>query len=417
VEVAGRDTGDLVVFLDADLLGDVSHYVPGLLAPLLADPQGQLRQGLLHAAAGGRGPHPAGAAAGSPSSPPPAAQRAVARARRVRAALGGEYAGRRSAQEQVPFLSGIRGRGRPPRRPARPAGLGGLRTEDLGRAPPHLADQKAHGRMAGQVVSRCSSRSAAGVRGHRAVPHPISAARAPASCRSAPPRCPSTSGHPWRPSPSTGPSRRGRLTPGPRGELRGRPRPGCHRAPGTASSAAGEPRAGEGAGTRPWGADPCARTCDAGSAGAPTRRPPGPPPSWPRHGGPRGPPSASSCPRWTRRRPSAPSSGLSAGRWSTTRPWSTRWSSSTAGRPTGPRPSRPPRGPPSSTPPRSCRPTGGSRARARRCGRGCTPPAGTSSSSSTPTSSASTRSSSSACSARCSPTPGSATSRRSTTAR
>ena len=30
-------TGDLVVFLDADLLGDVSHFVPGLLGPLLAD--------------------------------------------------------------------------------------------------------------------------------------------------------------------------------------------------------------------------------------------------------------------------------------------------------------------------------------------------------------------------------------------
>src|SRR4051795_9690143 len=32
-------TGDLVVFLDADLIGDVTHYVPGLLAPLLTDPQ------------------------------------------------------------------------------------------------------------------------------------------------------------------------------------------------------------------------------------------------------------------------------------------------------------------------------------------------------------------------------------------
>src|SRR3954452_6924797 len=32
-------TGDLVVFLDADLLGDVVHFVPGLLAPLLSDPQ------------------------------------------------------------------------------------------------------------------------------------------------------------------------------------------------------------------------------------------------------------------------------------------------------------------------------------------------------------------------------------------
>src|SRR5918996_4463310 len=32
-------TGDLVVFLDADLLGDVVHYVPGLLGPLLTEPQ------------------------------------------------------------------------------------------------------------------------------------------------------------------------------------------------------------------------------------------------------------------------------------------------------------------------------------------------------------------------------------------
>ena len=30
---------DLVVFLDSDLSGDVTHYVPGLLVPLLDDPQ------------------------------------------------------------------------------------------------------------------------------------------------------------------------------------------------------------------------------------------------------------------------------------------------------------------------------------------------------------------------------------------
>ena len=38
-------TGDLVVFLDADLLGGVSHYVPGLLGPLLTDPQVQYVKG------------------------------------------------------------------------------------------------------------------------------------------------------------------------------------------------------------------------------------------------------------------------------------------------------------------------------------------------------------------------------------
>src|SRR3954451_14611206 len=32
-------TGDLIVFLDADLLGEVGHYVPGLLGPLLTEPQ------------------------------------------------------------------------------------------------------------------------------------------------------------------------------------------------------------------------------------------------------------------------------------------------------------------------------------------------------------------------------------------
>ena len=41
-------TGDLVVFLDADLLGDVAHFVPGLLGPLLTDPQVHVREGLLH---------------------------------------------------------------------------------------------------------------------------------------------------------------------------------------------------------------------------------------------------------------------------------------------------------------------------------------------------------------------------------
>src|SRR3569833_1155258 len=32
-------TGDLDVYMDSDLLGDVSHYVPGLLTPLLPDPR------------------------------------------------------------------------------------------------------------------------------------------------------------------------------------------------------------------------------------------------------------------------------------------------------------------------------------------------------------------------------------------
>ena len=61
-------TGDLVVFLDADLLGDVVHYVPGLLGPLLDRSAGRLREGLLHPAAGARrAARSRPAAAGSPS--------------------------------------------------------------------------------------------------------------------------------------------------------------------------------------------------------------------------------------------------------------------------------------------------------------------------------------------------------------
>ena len=61
-------TGDLVVFLDADLLGDVSHYVPGLLGPAA---HRSARAATSRAATPGRSRStaPAGrpAAAGSPS--------------------------------------------------------------------------------------------------------------------------------------------------------------------------------------------------------------------------------------------------------------------------------------------------------------------------------------------------------------
>ena len=63
-------TGDLVVFLDADLLGDVVHYVPGLLGPLLTDPQVDYVKGCYTRPLELDGESSRPAADGSPSSPP-----------------------------------------------------------------------------------------------------------------------------------------------------------------------------------------------------------------------------------------------------------------------------------------------------------------------------------------------------------
>src|SRR4051812_42157607 len=100
-------TGDLVVFLDADLLGNVSHYVPALLAPLLADPQTMyvkgcytrplVIDGIAEAAGGGRV---------TELTARPLLNALWPELAGVVQPLGGEYAGRRAALEQVPFVSG-----------------------------------------------------------------------------------------------------------------------------------------------------------------------------------------------------------------------------------------------------------------------------------------------------------------------
>ena len=80
-------TGDLVVFLDADLLGDVAHYVPGLLGPLLTEPQVAYVKGCYTRPLRDRRPGAAGRRRpGHRADRPSAAQRAVAGARRVRPA-------------------------------------------------------------------------------------------------------------------------------------------------------------------------------------------------------------------------------------------------------------------------------------------------------------------------------------------
>jgi glucosyl-3-phosphoglycerate synthase len=159
-------SGDLVVFLDADLLGDVSHYVPGLLAPLLTDPQVGYVKGCYTRPLEVEGRStPAGGGRVTELTARPLLNALWPELAGFVQPLGGEYAGRRSALEQVPFVSGygvevgllvdLLGL----------LGLQGLAQVDLGVRRHTSQGQEALGRMAGQVVSAVLARSAAGAAG------------------------------------------------------------------------------------------------------------------------------------------------------------------------------------------------------------------------------------------------------------
>jgi glucosyl-3-phosphoglycerate synthase len=160
-------SGDLVVFLDADLLGDVAHFVPGLVGPLLTDPgvvyvKGCYTRpleldGARRAAGGGRV---------TELTARPLLNALWPELAGFVQPLGGEYAGRRDALEQVPFVSGygveigllidLLNR----------HGLAALAQVDLGTRRHTSQDEEALGAMAGQVVSTVLAR--AGGRGGRA---------------------------------------------------------------------------------------------------------------------------------------------------------------------------------------------------------------------------------------------------------
>ncbi|MGY1831640.1 glucosyl-3-phosphoglycerate synthase [Geodermatophilus sp. SYSU D01180] len=153
-------TGDLLVFLDADLLGDVTHYVPGLLAPLLTDPQVGYVKGCYARPLEVDGRvTPAGGGRVTELTARPLLNALWPELAGFVQPLGGEYAGRREALEQVPFVSGygvevgllvdLLGL----------LGLHGLAQVDLGVRRHTSQDQEALGRMAGQVVSAVLARS------------------------------------------------------------------------------------------------------------------------------------------------------------------------------------------------------------------------------------------------------------------
>ena len=160
-------TGDLVVFLDADLLGEVTHFVPGLLAPLLTDPQVDYVKGCYTRPLEVDGTSvPAGGGRVTELTARPLLNALWPELAGFVQPLGGEYAGRRSALEQVPFVSGYGVEVGLLVDLLQLSGLTGLAQVDLGVRRHTSQEQEALGRMAGQVVStvlaRAGGRSEAG---------------------------------------------------------------------------------------------------------------------------------------------------------------------------------------------------------------------------------------------------------------
>ena len=163
-------TGDLVVFLDADLIGDVAHYVPGLLGPLLTDPQVLYVKGCYTRPLEVDGQiQPAGGGRVTELTARPLLNALWPELAGFVQPLGGEYAGRRSALEQVPFVSAYGVEVGLLIDLLRLGGLSALAQVDLGVRRHTSQSQEALGAMAGEVVSTVLARAACGRPGHQAL--------------------------------------------------------------------------------------------------------------------------------------------------------------------------------------------------------------------------------------------------------
>jgi glucosyl-3-phosphoglycerate synthase len=160
-------TGDLVVFLDSDLLGDVGHYVPGLLGPLLGDPQILYVKGCYTRPleVDGRA-QPAGGGRVTELTARPLLNALWPELAGFVQPLGGEYAGRRSALERVPFVSAYGVEVGLLIDLLELGGLSSLAQVDLGVRRHTSQSQEALGAMAAQVVSTVLARAARGRPGH-----------------------------------------------------------------------------------------------------------------------------------------------------------------------------------------------------------------------------------------------------------
>ena len=161
-------TGDLVVFLDSDLIGDVAHYVPGLLGPLLTDPQVQYVKGCYIRPLEVDGlVQPVGGGRVTELTARPLLNALWPELAGFVQPLGGEYAGRRAALEQVPFVSSYGVEIGLLVDLLRLGGLSSLAQVDLGVRRHTSQSQEALGAMAGEVVSTVLARAECGRPGHQ----------------------------------------------------------------------------------------------------------------------------------------------------------------------------------------------------------------------------------------------------------
>jgi glucosyl-3-phosphoglycerate synthase len=160
-------TGDLVVFLDSDLIGEVTHYVPGLLRPLLDDPHLLYVKGCYTRPleVGGQ-VQPAGGGRVTELTARPLLNALWPELAGFVQPLGGEYAGRRSALELVPFVSAYGVEVGLLVDMLELGGLSSLAQVDLGERRHTSQSQEALGAMAGQVVSTLLTRADRGRPGH-----------------------------------------------------------------------------------------------------------------------------------------------------------------------------------------------------------------------------------------------------------
>ncbi|WP_432502287.1 glucosyl-3-phosphoglycerate synthase [Kineococcus arenarius] len=142
-------TGDVVVFVDADLLDPQPHLVTGLLGPLLADPSVELVKGCYDRPLPGAG-HASGGRV-TELVARPLISRWFPELSGVVQPLAGEYAGRRRLLEAVPFCGGYGVEIALLIDTLRLRGLSAIAQVDLGRRRHGNQDTAALGRMAAQI--------------------------------------------------------------------------------------------------------------------------------------------------------------------------------------------------------------------------------------------------------------------------
>ncbi len=100
-------TGDIVAFVDGDLREFSPHFVTGLLGPLLTDPSVEFVKGFYHRPLiGGAGVEPDGGGRVTELCARPLLNLFWPELAGVVQPLAGEYAGRRTTLERIPFVSG-----------------------------------------------------------------------------------------------------------------------------------------------------------------------------------------------------------------------------------------------------------------------------------------------------------------------